>query len=195
MGPPSGPSLCVPGADVLRRTQPSCPPYGWVWCGHLGSASVLGALTLGPAGPQRRPSACPVSSFSLGSVARDPQELWRFLVQNLSLPNSTAQALLAAQVDLPEVSGTSVRSEHVSLLGVAPGPGLSSLPSPACRNGEQGGGMRGSEAALGPGSGTPWPEPRPLYTPGLSPAFWPFACPRRGVRTPQGSGPALEPPG
>ncbi|VCW68571.1 unnamed protein product, partial [Gulo gulo] len=43
-----------------------------------------------------------VSSFSLGSVARDPRELWRFLMQNLSLPNSTAQALLAARVDLPE---------------------------------------------------------------------------------------------
>ncbi|XP_044938698.1 ATP-binding cassette sub-family A member 2 isoform X1 [Mustela putorius furo] len=47
-----------------------------------------------------RPTA---PSFSLGSVARDPRELWRFLMQNLSLPNSTAQALLAARVDLPEV--------------------------------------------------------------------------------------------
>lgn len=55
------------------------------------------------AGPQPCPSACLVSSFSLDSVARDPRELWRFLTQNLSLPNSTARALLAAQVDLPEV--------------------------------------------------------------------------------------------
>lgn len=47
--------------------------------------------------------SCPVSSFSLDSVARDPRELWRFLTQNLSLPNSTAHALLAAQVDVPEV--------------------------------------------------------------------------------------------
>uniref|UniRef100_A0A4W2BV17 ABC-2 type transporter transmembrane domain-containing protein n=1 Tax=Bos indicus x Bos taurus TaxID=30522 RepID=A0A4W2BV17_BOBOX len=43
------------------------------------------------------------SSFSLDSVARDPRELWRFLTQNLSLPDSAARALLAAQVDLPEV--------------------------------------------------------------------------------------------
>lgn len=49
-------------------------------------------------------TACPESSFSLDSVARDPRELWRFLTQNLSLPNGTAEALLAARVDLPEVS-------------------------------------------------------------------------------------------
>lgn len=60
------------------------------------------ALSLFRAGPQLCSSACPVS-FSLDSVARDPRELWRFLSQNLSLPNSTARALLAAQVDLPEV--------------------------------------------------------------------------------------------
>lgn len=41
--------------------------------------------------------------FSLDSVTRNPQELQRFLMQNLSLPNSTAQALLAAHVDPPEV--------------------------------------------------------------------------------------------
>ena len=46
-----------------------------------------------------------MSSFSLDSVVRDPRELWRFLTQNLSLPDGTAQALLAAQVDLPEVRG------------------------------------------------------------------------------------------
>lgn len=50
-------------------------------------------------------TACPESSFSLDSVARDPRELWRFLTQNLSLPNGTAEALLAARVDLPEVRG------------------------------------------------------------------------------------------
>lgn len=44
-----------------------------------------------------------MSSFSLDSAVRDPRELWRFLTQNLSLPDGTAQALLAAQVDLPEV--------------------------------------------------------------------------------------------
>lgn len=36
-------------------------------------------------------------------MARDQRELWRFLMQNLSLPNSTAQALLAARVDPSEV--------------------------------------------------------------------------------------------
>ncbi|XP_039714844.1 ATP-binding cassette sub-family A member 2 isoform X2 [Pteropus medius] len=63
----------------------------------------LEALSSGPDtwdGHSDRPAA---SSFSLDSVARDPKELWCFLTQNLSLPNSTAQAFLAAQVDLPEV--------------------------------------------------------------------------------------------
>jgi len=63
----------------------------------------LEALRSGPDTWESHLDRPTVSSFSLGSVARDPQELWRFLVQNLSLPNSTAQALLAAQVDLPEV--------------------------------------------------------------------------------------------
>lgn len=63
----------------------------------------LEALGSGPdawEGHSDRPAA---SSFSLNSGARDPRELWRFLTQNLSLPDSAAQALLAAQVDLPEV--------------------------------------------------------------------------------------------
>jgi hypothetical protein len=73
---------------------------------------VLGGLALSPSGApqlqmelviQSYPLACPVSSFSLDSMARDPRELWRFLMQNLSLPNSTAQALLAAHVHPPEV--------------------------------------------------------------------------------------------
>ncbi|XP_073746135.1 ATP-binding cassette sub-family A member 2 [Callorhinus ursinus] len=63
----------------------------------------LEALRSGPDTWESHLDRPTVSSFSLGSVARDPRELWRFLVQNLSLPNSTAQALLAAQVDLPEV--------------------------------------------------------------------------------------------
>ncbi|KAM5330692.1 ATP-binding cassette sub-family A member 2 isoform 2-T2 [Glossophaga mutica] len=63
----------------------------------------LEALSSGPDTWDRHPDGPAVSSFSLDSVARDPRELWRFLTQNLSLPNSTAQALLAAQVDVPEV--------------------------------------------------------------------------------------------
>ncbi|XP_035878364.1 ATP-binding cassette sub-family A member 2 isoform X3 [Phyllostomus discolor] len=63
----------------------------------------LEALSSGPDTWDRRADRPAASSFSLDSVARDPRELWRFLTQNLSLPNSTAQALLAAQVDVPEV--------------------------------------------------------------------------------------------
>ncbi|XP_036162828.1 ATP-binding cassette sub-family A member 2 isoform X2 [Myotis myotis] len=63
----------------------------------------LEALSSGPGTWRSRLDRPAVSSFSLDSVARDPQELWRFLTQNLSLPNSTAHALLAAQVDVPEV--------------------------------------------------------------------------------------------
>ncbi|KAM7094065.1 ATP-binding cassette sub-family A member 2 isoform 2-T2 [Molossus nigricans] len=63
----------------------------------------LEALGTGPDTWRSRWDGPAVSSFSLDSVARDPGELRRFLTQNLSLPNSTAQALLAAQVDVPEV--------------------------------------------------------------------------------------------
>ncbi|XP_004848856.1 ATP-binding cassette sub-family A member 2 isoform X3 [Heterocephalus glaber] len=62
----------------------------------------LEALSLGPGTWDSHLDGSAVP-FSLDSVARDPQELWRFLMQNLSLPNSTAQALLAAHVDPPEV--------------------------------------------------------------------------------------------
>ncbi|KAM9642525.1 ATP-binding cassette sub-family A member 2 [Trichechus inunguis] len=63
----------------------------------------LEALSAGPGAWEDRTDSPTVSTFSLDSVARDPRELWRFLTQNLSLPHSTAQALLAARVDPPEV--------------------------------------------------------------------------------------------
>ncbi|XP_048669373.1 ATP-binding cassette sub-family A member 2 [Marmota marmota marmota] len=63
----------------------------------------LEALSSGPGTWESHLDRPTVSSFSLDSVARDPWELWRFLMQNLSLPNSTAQALLAARVDPPKV--------------------------------------------------------------------------------------------
>ncbi|XP_036272663.1 ATP-binding cassette sub-family A member 2 isoform X2 [Pipistrellus kuhlii] len=63
----------------------------------------LEALSAGPGAGRSRPDRPAVSSFSLDALARDPGELRRFLTQNLSLPNGTAQALLAAQVDVPEV--------------------------------------------------------------------------------------------
>ncbi|XP_074871184.1 ATP-binding cassette sub-family A member 2 isoform X2 [Carettochelys insculpta] len=44
-----------------------------------------------------------VSGFTLGSAAKDWRELHRFLTQNLSLPNETAQLLLTSAVDLKEV--------------------------------------------------------------------------------------------
>ncbi|XP_045145112.1 ATP-binding cassette sub-family A member 2 isoform X2 [Echinops telfairi] len=62
----------------------------------------LEALSTGPTTWENSPASPAVPSFSLDSVARDPRELWLFLTQNLSLPNSTAQALMAAQVDSPE---------------------------------------------------------------------------------------------
>ncbi|XP_052037787.1 ATP-binding cassette sub-family A member 2 isoform X2 [Apodemus sylvaticus] len=64
----------------------------------------LEALSSGPGTWESHSARPAVSSFSLDSVARDRRELWRFLMQNLSLPNSTAQALLAARVDPSEVS-------------------------------------------------------------------------------------------
>uniref|UniRef100_A0A8C9P6X7 ABC-2 type transporter transmembrane domain-containing protein n=1 Tax=Spermophilus dauricus TaxID=99837 RepID=A0A8C9P6X7_SPEDA len=63
----------------------------------------LEALSSGPGTWESHLDRPTVSSFSLDSVARDPWELCRFLMQNLSLPNSTAQALLAARVDPPKV--------------------------------------------------------------------------------------------
>ncbi|XP_049567114.1 ATP-binding cassette sub-family A member 2 isoform X3 [Orcinus orca] len=72
-----------------------------------------------------------VSSFPLDSAVRDPRELWRFLTQNLSLPDGTAQALLAAQVDLPEV--------YRLLFGSSPaldaGSGIPRDPEPWSRRG------------------------------------------------------------
>lgn len=135
------------------------------------------APSLFRAGPQPCPSACLVSSFSLDSVARDPRELWRFLTQNLSLPNSTARALLAAQVDLPEVRRVQPCPHWSALPWLWEGEACSALRQPR-----------------GPGLGTPQPEPWPSHAPGLSPALWPFACPRCGLRPPQWSG-ALGPPG
>ncbi|NXA54996.1 ABCA2 protein, partial [Nothocercus julius] len=45
------------------------------------------------------------SSFTLAWAAKDRGELHRFLTQNLSLPNSTAELLLGSSIDLREVSG------------------------------------------------------------------------------------------
>ncbi|XP_058158739.1 ATP-binding cassette sub-family A member 2 isoform X1 [Dasypus novemcinctus] len=63
----------------------------------------LDALSSGPGAWESRSRGSTVATFSLDSVARDPRELRRFLTQNLSLPNGTAQALLAAQVVPAEV--------------------------------------------------------------------------------------------
>uniref|UniRef100_A0A8D2QTB3 ATP binding cassette subfamily A member 2 n=1 Tax=Zosterops lateralis melanops TaxID=1220523 RepID=A0A8D2QTB3_ZOSLA len=45
------------------------------------------------------------SSFTLAWAAKDQSELRRFLMQNLSLPNSTAELLLGSSIDLREVGG------------------------------------------------------------------------------------------
>lgn len=62
-----------------------------------------------------------MSSFSLDSVARDPRELRRFLTQNLSLPDSAARALLAAQVDVAEVRAGGLAGSGRPLEGAVPG--------------------------------------------------------------------------
>lgn len=48
------------------------------------------------------------SSFTLGWAAKDRGELHRFLTQNLSLPNGTAELLLGSSVDLREVGDSVV---------------------------------------------------------------------------------------
>lgn len=115
------------GSASLARAH-----WGGPRAARRGGWAVRQGAWLCRAGPQPQPSACPASSFSLDSVARDPRELWRFLTQNLSLPNSTAQALLAAQVDVPEVRRRS-----------APRPGRSDCPPPRGRARVRG--VRGSE--------------------------------------------------
>uniref|UniRef100_A0A8C9NAR9 ATP-binding cassette sub-family A member 2 n=1 Tax=Serinus canaria TaxID=9135 RepID=A0A8C9NAR9_SERCA len=50
-----------------------------------------------------RPALVPWSSFTLAWAAKDQGELRRFLIQNLSLPNSTAELLLGSSIDLQEV--------------------------------------------------------------------------------------------
>uniref|UniRef100_A0A8C4U0Y2 ATP-binding cassette sub-family A member 2 n=1 Tax=Falco tinnunculus TaxID=100819 RepID=A0A8C4U0Y2_FALTI len=69
----------------------------------------LEALNAHPPGTQRwdgtwqRPATVPRSGFTLAWAAKDRGELHRFLTQNLSLPNSTAELLLGSSVDLGEV--------------------------------------------------------------------------------------------
>ncbi|NWX91169.1 ABCA2 protein, partial [Nothoprocta ornata] len=60
------------------------------------------------------------SSFTLAWAAKDRGELHRFLTQNLSLPNSTAELLLGSSIDLREVN------EHNGA-------------GPACQGGDGGG--------------------------------------------------------
>lgn len=88
-------------------------------------------------------------------MARDPKELWCFLTQNLSLPNSTAQAFLAAQVDLPEVrQGEHRQRAHACSWGQCLA--LASLLYPPLA-------ARGwGHAGLGSQDQNAQPEPRPL---------------------------------
>uniref|UniRef100_A0A8C5TTY3 ATP-binding cassette sub-family A member 2 n=1 Tax=Malurus cyaneus samueli TaxID=2593467 RepID=A0A8C5TTY3_9PASS len=50
-----------------------------------------------------RPALGPWSGFTLAWAAKDQGELRRFLMENLSLPNSTAELLLGSSIDLREV--------------------------------------------------------------------------------------------
>lgn len=81
------PHCCVPGrasCDMSPRGAVPCPQRQWA------------ALTL-------LPCSLPGSGFTLAWAAKDQGELQRFLTQNLSLPNSTAELLLSSSVDLREV--------------------------------------------------------------------------------------------
>lgn len=73
-----------PSSDASARGAVPCPQYWWA------------ALTPWPC-------SLPGSGFTLAWAAKDQGELHRFLTQNLSLPNSTAELLLGSSVDLREV--------------------------------------------------------------------------------------------
>lgn len=108
--------LCLPSLPVWAGTDsaswPStqqsdgvlqCPatvPYrcigqGQLW-GHAVSLMLVGCSDLPPC-------SLAGSSFTLAWAAKDQGELRRFLMQNLSLPNSTAELLLGSSIDLREV--------------------------------------------------------------------------------------------
>lgn len=72
-----------------------CIGQGQLW-GHAVSL-VLGGCSELP------PCSLAGSGFTLAWAAKDQGELRRFLMQNLSLPNSTAELLLGSSIDLREV--------------------------------------------------------------------------------------------
>lgn len=78
-------------ATVLHR----CIGQGQIW-GHAMSLMLVGCSELPPC-------SLAGSSFTLAWAAKDQGELRRFLMQNLSLPNSTAELLLGSSIDLREV--------------------------------------------------------------------------------------------
>ena len=62
----------------------------------------------------------PGSGFTLAWAAKDRGELHRFLTQNLSLPNGTAELLLGSSVDLQEVGDDLwEEGDHTALQGRA----------------------------------------------------------------------------
>ena len=93
---------CVLGrasCDMSSRGTVPCPRCWWA------------ALT-------PLPCSLPGSGFTLAWVAKDRGELHRFLTQNLSLPNSTAELLLGSSVDLQEVGDDLwEEGDHTALQG------------------------------------------------------------------------------
>lgn len=72
-----------------------CIGQGQLWC-HAVSLMLVGCSDL----PLFSLAG---SSFTLAWAAKDQGELRRFLMQNLSLPNSTAELLLGSSINLREV--------------------------------------------------------------------------------------------
>lgn len=107
--------LCLPSLPVWAGTEsanlPSTQQSEGVWGSALplsritASGQLWGhAVSLMLVGcSDTPPCSLAGSGFTLAWAAKDQGELRRFLMQNLSLPNSTAELLLGSSIDLREV--------------------------------------------------------------------------------------------
>jgi len=100
-------SVETPFSGRAGGLHPACPPLPVpagtaVPCDVSPAGAVLRPHRW-PAPLTPLPCSLPGSGFTLAWAAKDRGELHRFLTQNLSLPNSTAELLLGSSVDLREV--------------------------------------------------------------------------------------------